>query len=423
MADIPRYEWKIDLNDGEQGVKVISLVDDPAMESEFIAFKKQKTKPKFVAFEKEGYKNTVAGLALIPDKDIPRVDENGDPYIGYFSAETIEDIRNKFHFEQQDQNVNVDHEENETVDAYLIESYIVNSDLQVEDLKNKGIEEATIGSWFVAYKITDDAIFEKALEDEYNGFSVELYANRILESLNNNNKNKFSIMKKFFEKLQNLVDEFKDTDDVKLEDEVKLERAPVPSLEIIVEWGEVGEVVNSVVTDESGEEVLEPVEDGDYELEDGKILVVSDGVLAEIKEPATEEPEEMPENEEMETEEVKAEDEIEVPNLKDVLTTLGINFESDGYHYIEVSVEGGEPTWAVLSSSTYKEIKFNHENFKKTIDETVSLKKEIEALKKKIKEPVTDPKLGFETEKEEEVDLSKLSNFERIARKNNLPVV
>ena len=227
---------------------------------------------------------------MIPEKEIPRIDpETNEPYVGYFDAETIEQIRNKFHKEQQTTNVNTNHEEDETVDAYLIESYIINSDMQVEDLVAKGIEEATIGSWFVAYKIEDEEIFQKVLEGEYNGFSVELYADRILESFkyNNNYKNRFS-MKNFIEKLKGLVNEFEAE-----ETAVTLERAPVPSLEIIIEWGEVGEPVNSVITDENGEETLEPVADGDYELENGNILVVVDGVLSEIKEaeaPAEEEP-------------------------------------------------------------------------------------------------------------------------------------
>ena len=73
MPKIPKYEWRVDLDDNSQGVKVISLVDEPAIESDFIALSKQtKPRPKMVKFEKEGYKQVGEGLSLIPDKEIPR---------------------------------------------------------------------------------------------------------------------------------------------------------------------------------------------------------------------------------------------------------------------------------------------------------------------------------------------------------------
>jgi len=92
--------------------------------------------------------------------------------------------------------VNTQHEATDNVDAYLIESFIVSSEKQAEDLVEKGIEEATVGSWYVAYKIQDKEVFDKVLAGEYKGFSVEIFADRILESFKYNyfNNSGFSYM-------------------------------------------------------------------------------------------------------------------------------------------------------------------------------------------------------------------------------------
>ena len=81
-------------------------------------------------------------------------------------------------------------------------------------------------------------------------------------------------MKNLIEKFKEIINEFEKEDEVT----TNLERATIPELELIIEWGEIGEPVNKVVTDESGEEVLEPVEDGEYTLEDGRVIVVAESL-------------------------------------------------------------------------------------------------------------------------------------------------
>ena len=425
-----KFRWVIDMEDESHGVKAISFVDEPAMESDFIKLNKQKIQPKLTKFEVEGYKNVLAGLALIPDKEIPRIDpETGEEYVGYFDAETIEQIRNKFHKEEQTQNVNENHEEDEVVEAFLIESYILNSEKQVEDLSDKGIEGATIGSWFVAYKVEDDEVFNEALEKELNGFSVELYANRILESFkyNNYNKNKLS-MKNLIEKFKNIINEFE-------AEGTKFVSANIADLGINVgqdseEWT-IDEAIYQIVVDEAGEETHEDIEDGDYVLVDGMTLVVAGNVLTEIKEAEAEETE--PEEEdlksetvEQKTDEVKAETEEEVVAEEDEDVSGGdakktleelIDMSKDGYYTVEVVVEGGSFSYGTIYANTWKELELKAEK------ENVTLKEEIVTLKAKIKEPIADPKLGFEKGKKEDINLSKLSTYERIALKNNLPLV
>lgn len=168
-----RIKYEIDPKDNKTGVKVMSLVDEPAMKSEFIAMSEEKEQ--YVELKVEGYKQVVAGLALIPDKDFLRTDADGEPYVAYFTKEAIEDIRNKFHKEQMTSNVNVDHSQISFIDAYLIESFIIDSPERLADVTSKGIKDPVIGAWFVAYKIEDDNTFKMVLDGKLKGFSVEIF--------------------------------------------------------------------------------------------------------------------------------------------------------------------------------------------------------------------------------------------------------
>lgn len=174
-----RIKFEIDPEDKITGVKAMSLVDKPAMESEFIAFSKDNIQ--YVELKMTGYKQVVAGMALIPEKDILRQTSDGEKYLAYFTKESIEKIRNKFHKELMTASVNVDHSQQDFIDAYLIESYIVDSQERLMDLSARGIKDPTMGAWFVAYKIDDEHTFGRVLNGELTGFSVEIFVNKMFK--------------------------------------------------------------------------------------------------------------------------------------------------------------------------------------------------------------------------------------------------
>jgi hypothetical protein len=171
-----RVEFDVDENDVGTGVKTMSIVAAPAIESDFVAFSKE---AHYVELQGP-YKQILAGMALIPDKDIPRI-LRGEKVMAHFTKEGIERIRNKFHKELMINRVNVGHREDGYIDAYMVESFIVDSDHRLADVKAKGIKDPVMGSWFVAYKIEDKEIFSKALAGELKGFSVEIFIKNIFE--------------------------------------------------------------------------------------------------------------------------------------------------------------------------------------------------------------------------------------------------
>ena len=287
--DIPVYEFLID-DSKESGVKTISLVEDPAIQSFFVAFDNDKPKPRYVKLESE-YEQSILGIALQPELPIYRLDrETGEEYYGVFSVETIKKIVHKFHKELQNNKVNLDHNSENYISAYMYSDYIVDSELQIEDLKSKGITDAKIGSWVTLYKIEDPEVFEKVLNGEFKGLSVEAFLEVFSKRVKNNvlNKKIKSEMKKVNKSLKDkILSIFAEVE--------KFERMLVPELSFEIEWSEIGEPVNQVKVSENGEETLEPIGKGEFITEAGIIVVDEASNLVEVRdlpaEPAVEEPE------------------------------------------------------------------------------------------------------------------------------------
>ena len=79
----------------ETGVFAISLVDFPAIESNFIALSKdQRNQYSLAEVNKE--KQLLVGAALIPNKMIFRKDAENNGYYVYFSKETVKQTAYRF---------------------------------------------------------------------------------------------------------------------------------------------------------------------------------------------------------------------------------------------------------------------------------------------------------------------------------------
>ena len=77
-------ELILDEEDLDAGVEAISIVESPAIESDFVALKNQEIK--LAEVDKE--KKILMGALLIPDKPIYRNGSEGEYYI-FFSKDTI----------------------------------------------------------------------------------------------------------------------------------------------------------------------------------------------------------------------------------------------------------------------------------------------------------------------------------------------
>lgn len=168
------YELKINPAIG-MDVNVISIVDSPAVESSFLAFSKQEKKESFAVANED--RMELIGVAMIPDKIIPRFDEvTKEEYDVFFSKDTIRTIAQNYFYSGYQHSINLQHSDT-FVNAHVWQSYIVDSLMGLN--APKGIDGPD-GTWIVGVQLDrNDAGSQKLWkfikDGTFTGFSVEGY--------------------------------------------------------------------------------------------------------------------------------------------------------------------------------------------------------------------------------------------------------
>ena len=154
----------------ENSLDIISFVESPATESNFMFFNKQK-KQNFSSVDTEA--RIVVGAAMLANDKIIREDASGMPYFVYFSESTVRKCQELFFKKGKTKETNVDHNQVDNNNGVtVIESCIVENP-EMDKSKHLGYTDIPKGSWFVAYKVDDDELWEKIKKGEVQGFSVE----------------------------------------------------------------------------------------------------------------------------------------------------------------------------------------------------------------------------------------------------------
>lgn len=291
------------LEDLEIGLDAIAYTADPAIEFMGLAFNKVK-KSEYITSQKFGVstdevKMQIAGPIMLP-KDIYRYDSKNGEYEIVFTADNIYTLTKQLMRKLPSLGVDTIFNEEHTdkkVDAYIFSVLLVDSEKEVNYIKEKYNMELPIGSSFVVTQVNDRKTYDYLVENNMIGFSVEgLF--KLDEIVNEQlNKNKLKEMKKTkFTKIGSKRFKFE------IEDHKEL----------------VGEKIAELVGDASLEGVTEEIEIIDVETMEEVTVKVEDGVITEIVETEVidetalneEEKEEVKEEvkeEELETEEVKEE--------------------------------------------------------------------------------------------------------------------
>lgn len=163
----------------DSDVYCISLVQDPAIEVNYVALSKEK--PLQILLEKED-KHIIVGCALVPDKPIYR-NQDGEEFYIQFSAETIEKLAHNYLANDRVYSFSTDHKD-EADDVYIIETWLKTS--ENDKSKDYGLD-VPIGSWMVMAKVENDEIWNRIKEGELQGFSIEAIVD--LKEINNKIKN------------------------------------------------------------------------------------------------------------------------------------------------------------------------------------------------------------------------------------------
>jgi hypothetical protein len=163
-------EWTLEDVMGE--LKRISLVSEPAIEQDFMLF--NNIDLSFKTLDEE--RKVVIGCAMRPDINIPRKDDNGELYWGFFSKDTVRKAAELFFKKNSNaNNTNLEHQF-EVDGVYVFESWIV-EDPEMDKAKALGFSDVKEGDWWVSMKIENENIWNNYLKTGLvKGFSVEIRA-------------------------------------------------------------------------------------------------------------------------------------------------------------------------------------------------------------------------------------------------------
>lgn len=260
--------YELFLNDElKDGVNAISVVGEPAMESQFVALKKEEKKQTFAKVDDK--KKILMGIIMKPNKKIYRYDaESKEEYEVFFSEQTVRRASELYFKNNKQRNFNIEHNSDDVLEGYLVESWIVeDADKDKSAVYNLGAE---VGDWVGSLKFEDEAQYKKALESG-TGFSLEgVFSEKVI--LNKVSNMDFKQMK------DEIVNELKGL----FSKQVKLAKANLKDGQGAIEFeGDtliVGASISLVTPDGN---VPAPV--GEYTLEDGTTISVSEvGLIGEI---------------------------------------------------------------------------------------------------------------------------------------------
>lgn len=244
---LPTYKIVVNPNDLETGVYAVSLVDEPAIEVDWIALSKQEVIE--IVFSANKDKQMLFGPMLIPNKLIYRRDESGNEYNIVFDEDTIQTIADKYNENKLGDIFNFQHSDKK-VEAVLLQNWITG---EVDKSTEYGFTLPK-GTWFGGVKVKDEQFWlEEVKTEKVKGFSVEIKAGTELIEMTSQDedKNKINLM------------------EVKTRDGLTLtwdgDAAVGKDIFIILEDG-----------------TKSPLADGEYELEDGSKIVAQGGKVAEI---------------------------------------------------------------------------------------------------------------------------------------------
>jgi hypothetical protein len=170
LKDLPIYKITIDpeYSEGEDlGISQIAFTDNPAIKVKGMAFSNVAKR-----FFSDELKYRVTAPAMIPMEIYRRDDKAGDYYVA-FDEQTIEQIYVKFMRDLQNRDVfNLEHDTDQNVPAYILESWIVENPKQDKAFTTYGIDVPK-GTLMLTAQVTDKDYYNELVKNEQVGFSIE----------------------------------------------------------------------------------------------------------------------------------------------------------------------------------------------------------------------------------------------------------
>ena len=168
---LKKVELIIDEKADRFGVEAISLVEFPAIEENWVFFNKDQ----FLTLAKlDEEQKTLVGAVLIPNKEIPRYDQEKDEkYIVYFTEDTIKQAQELFMSSLRNNSATYEHKV--PVEGMTVVESWIKEDKKNDKSNSFGFNKLPLGTWFVKMKVNNNEIWNSVKEGKVRGFSIEGY--------------------------------------------------------------------------------------------------------------------------------------------------------------------------------------------------------------------------------------------------------
>lgn len=284
IGGLPVYDALV--MDDDCGMVKISLVDDPAVMSDFQAFDNARRMQTYSVMDEE--KRLVRGVVMRADFPIYRRDERLGEYYIIYKADTIRTMAEKYLAESRQNDVNVMHSTD--VDGVQMVQWFIKGD----GVSVTGFDDIADGSLFAEFHVLNDEVWEAVKDGTYRGFSLEGYFDlaperdtHTVEEIVDDLDGQFCLAyRNFIHNCKNMS---------------KINRFKAALAKLLAAFGNVstdkgvlawdgdedlkeGDAV--YVEDQEGNRETAP--DGDYVTSDNKTIVVADGRVSEIRDPEAE---------------------------------------------------------------------------------------------------------------------------------------
>ena len=279
------------VTDDETGMFKISLVDAPAVMTDFVAFSGQKRMQMYAVESEE--KRLVFGVVMRADFPIYRRDDRLGEYYVVYKPDTIRKMAEKYLAESRQNNVNTMHEDGSDVDGVRMVQWFIQD-------SSRGIVpegfDVPDGSLFAEYHVLNDEVWARIKDGTYKGFSLEGVFDFVPEHDVTEVKEMVEDCDGQFEEMFNRIKSI-----ITKETMSKIDRFKARLAKLLAAFGSVSTDKGVLAWDgdedlKAGDEVYildeegnrSAAEDGEYVTTDAKTVVVADGKVAEIRDPEAE---------------------------------------------------------------------------------------------------------------------------------------
>lgn len=274
----------------ETGMQKISLVDAPAVESDFLAFAREQSPQCFAVEDEE--KRLIFGPVMRANFPIYRRDPLLGEYFIKFDPETIRVMAEKYLVEGRQNDVNTMHAAGSDVEGVDMVQYFIKD--TAAGLAPTGFADIEDGSLFAEFHVNNDDVWAKVKDGTFRGFSLEGLFGMEPET---------SVISTEKVLLRDALAALESKDNKSSEDMTLIERMKAALVRGIKAAEQAAQKFGSVSTDKGtliweGDEDLAAgmavwqndadgnrieAADGDYTVEDQKVISVADGKVAEIR--------------------------------------------------------------------------------------------------------------------------------------------